>query len=39
VLTLLVLLIFLYLTNTGILAMTGLMTLSFSKARALLRAT
>jgi hypothetical protein len=33
---LLTLLIFLYLTNTGLLGMMGLETLSFAKARALL---
>jgi hypothetical protein len=37
--TLLALLIFLYLTNTGILGMMGIKTLSFSKARTLLRVT
>jgi hypothetical protein len=37
--TLLILLIFLYLTNTGILGMMGLKTLSFPKARTLLRVT
>jgi hypothetical protein len=35
--TLLALLIFLYFTNTGILGMMGLKTLSFAKARNLLR--
>jgi hypothetical protein len=37
--TLLALLIFLYLTSTFILGMMGLKTLSFSKARTLLRRT
>jgi hypothetical protein len=37
--TLLSLLIFLYLTNAGILGMMGLKILSFSKARTLLRVT
>jgi hypothetical protein len=37
--TLLALLIFLYLTDTGILGMMGLKTLSFSKARSLFRVT
>jgi hypothetical protein len=37
--TLLALLIFLHLTNTGILGMMGLKTLSFSKARTLVRVT
>jgi hypothetical protein len=37
--TLLALLIFLYLTNTGIVGMLGLKTLPFSKARALLWVT
>jgi hypothetical protein len=37
--TLLAFLVFLYLTSTGILGMMGLKTLSFSKARTLLRVT
>jgi hypothetical protein len=37
--TLLALLIFLYLTDTGVLGMMGIKTLSFSKARTLLRVT